>query len=368
MTTTITRRDFGTIRQRGAVYWIRYRIGGKTFEESSGSTDRRTAEKILDRRQAELGLGVFTAPDVKRTTFADLARIIREDYAANNRRSTERLECSFAHLEGAFCGARAMSITADRLTAYVRDRRLMGAAAATIRNELNALKRAFRLAKRAGKVAGVPEFPRLAAANVRTGFFEADDFAAVVAELPAALQPPVTFAYLTGWRKSEILGLTWDRVNFGAGIVRLDVGTTKTGQGRTFPFAALPELKTLLERQHVDTRAIERQTGTIIRHVFHRRGQPIRDMFAAWTAACTRASRNDRGAIIRPQLVGRVFHDLRRTAVRNLVRAGVPEHTAMKLSGHLTRDIFDRYDIVSERDLSDGVARLAAFHHRAVAR
>ena len=66
--------------------------------------------------------------------------------------------------------------------------------------------------------------------------------------------------------------------------------------------------------------------------------------------------------VVRPQLLGRVHHDLRRTAVRNLVRAGVPEHIAMKLTGHLTRDIFDRYDIVSERDLSEGVEKLARYY------
>ena len=67
---------------------------------------------------------------------------------------------------------------------------------------------------------------------------------------------------------------------------------------------------------------------------------------------------------MRPALIGRVPHDFRRSAVRNLVRAGVPEHIATKLTGHKTRDIFDRYDIVSEHDLSDGVAKLASFHQR----
>jgi integrase len=65
---------------------------------------------------------------------------------------------------------------------------------------------------------------------------------------------------------------------------------------------------------------------------------------------------------VRPSLVDRIPHDFRRTAVRNLVRAGVPERVAMQLTGHKTRAIFDRYDIVNERGLTEGVAKLAALH------
>lgn len=367
MTTTITRRDFGRIYLRGRILWIRYRVGGKEYVETTHSESHKEAERVLNRRQAELGLGVFTAPDVKRTTFANLAQMIRDDYAANKRKSLDRLEVSLAHLELAFGSARANTLTADRLTAYARDRREAGAAPATIRNELNALKRAFRLAKRAGKVASMPEFPQLAAANVRTGFFEPDDFVAVLAELPDALRPVVEFAYLTGWRKSEILGLTWDRVDFTAGMVRLEVGSTKNDAGRTFPFDALPALADLLKRQRATTRTVERCTGSLVRYVFHRDGARIRDFYAAWHAACHRAAVERHGTlerIIRPALLGRIPHDFRRTAVRNLVRAGVPEHIAMKLTGHKTRDIFDRYDIVNEADLADGVARLATFMQR----
>ena len=363
--TATPRRTFGRVFQIGRIWYARYRIGGKEYEESSRSEHRTAAEKLLDKRADEVGDGTFVGPDVKRTRFEHLAQMIRDDYAANQRRSTGRLEISLAHLAEVFAGTRATAITFDRLNAYVSERRKAGAAPATIKNELNALRRAFKLARRARKVARVPDFPSLQGANVRTGFFEAADFAALLPELPAALRAPFEFAYLTGWRmKSEVLRLTWDRVDFAAGVVRLEVGSTKTNAGRTFPFAVLPRLKALLEGQRAYTDAVERAQSTIVPHVFHRNGRPIRDYHEAWHRACRRAAVRKVGPleqVVRPQLLGRVAHDLRRTAVRNLVRAGVPERIAMTLTGHKTRDIFDRYDIVSERDLADGVGRLAAY-------
>jgi integrase len=363
------RRDFGHIYQRGDVYWIRYSVGGKRYRESTGSTSLREAEKALARRQAELGLGHFTAPDVKRTTFEDLAQIIRDDYRVNGRKSTGTLETLLHRLEAAFAGARATTITADRLTRYVAERLDAGAAGSTVRNETNALKRAFRLAKRMGKVAQVPEFPTVRVADPRSGFFEREAFAAVLAQLPVSLQAPIAFAYLTGWRvPSEVLPLTWAQVDFDAGVVRLEVGTTKNKAGRTFPFAVLPDLVQLLEQQRAIVTGLERQLGRVIPHVFVREtGERIRDFYTAWHSACKRAAVTRRGAlevVERPELLGRVPHDFRRTAVRNLVRAGVPERVAMQLTGHKTRAIFDRYNIVNEADLSEGVEKLARFHAR----
>ena len=144
-------------------------------------------------------------------------------------------------------------------------------------------------------------------------------------------------------------------MGFEAGVVRLDVGTTKSGEGRTFPFNVLPDLERLLR---------ERWTVRDGLFVFHRGGQRIKDFYTAWHAAVRRAAVqhvDGREVVVRPGLVGRIPHDFRRSAVRNLVRAGVPEHVAMQLTGHKTRAVFDRYDIVNEHDLTEGVAKLAAF-------
>lgn len=169
----------------------------------------------------------------------------------------------------------------------------------------------------------------LAEHNVRTGFFEAAQFAAVKPQLPAALQPVAEFAYLTGWRvPSEVLPLEWRNVDLQAGTVTLDPGTTKNDDGRTIYLTAA--LRTLLEAQMAAAAALQAR-DVITPYVFHRHGKPIRDFSTAWLAACVAAG-----------CPGKLLHDFRRTAVRNSVRAGVPERVAMAMSGHKTRAVFDR--------------------------
>jgi hypothetical protein len=145
----------------------------------------------------------------------------------------------------------------------------------------------------------------------------------------------------------EILGLTWRQVDFGASTVRLEPGTTKNREGRTFHFT--PELRALLEAQRECTATAQAKTDRIIPNVFHRDGEPIKSFRGAWFTACESAG-----------VPGRIFHDLRRTAVRNLERAGVPRSVAMKLTGHKTEAVYRRYAIVSDADLRDAAVKLAA--------
>ena len=209
----------------------------------------------------------------------------------------------------------------------------------------------FTLATRAGKLMHKPNLPTLQENNVRAGFFERDEFEGVRAHLPVDVQPVVTFAYLTGWCiRSEILPLEWRQVDLDAGTVRLDPGTTKNGQGRLLPFGdAVPELRDLLEEQWRRTKAVEQAQDAIIARVFHRNGKPIRVFRGPWKRACEEAGC--------PQRIG---HDFRRTAVRNLERAGVSRSVAMKITGHLTESVYRRYAIVSEADISEGLGKLAA--------
>jgi integrase len=183
---------------------------------------------------------------------------------------------------------------------------------------------------------------------------EPDQLASVLKHLPEDVRPVIEFAAITGWRiDSEVLPLEWRQVDFAANEVRLEPGTTKNREGRTFPLT--DALRAVLTRQrtlHEQFKAARQLVPYVfVRLVAERRGgpkgpRPILSFTKAWRVACRAAG-----------CPGRIPHDLRRTAVRNLVRAGIPERVAMQLTGHKTRSVFERYNIVSDTDLRDAARR-----------
>jgi integrase len=343
----------GGVYHRGRVYWIRYSFRGRKIRESSGSAKKADAVKLLRRRLAEMATGRLIGPDAEKTTFDDLAAMLLTDYALNGRRSQRRVKIALSHLRAFFGFDHVPDMTSDRVAEYIRSRQETGAAAASIKYELACLRRAFNLAVRADKasLSQKPYIPTVTVDNARKGFFEAADFLAVEKELPDTLRTLARFLYLTGWRAGEALGLTWAGVDFDAGVIRLEPGVTKNREGREFPFTALPQLAALLVAQRQYTSEVERTKGEIIVAVFHRNGRPIRSYSRAWRAACRAAG-----------LPNHLVHDLRRTAVRNLERAGVSRSVAMQLTGHKTEAVYRRYAITSARDLAEGVKKLAVLH------
>ena len=208
----------------------------------------------------------------------------------------------------------------------------------SVNRELSALKRAFNLGIENDKIFRKPKIKMLQENNARQGFFEWDDFGRVQAKLPEYLKAPMTFAYFTGWRVcSEILKIRWPQVDLDAGTVRLEVNTTKNKNGRLIYIPT--DLKTLLS-------SIKKPD---IGLVFHNSGKPIANYYKAWHKACKDAG------------ITRVPHDFRRTAIRNLVRAGVSEHTAMVMTGHTPARSSIRYDIVSDSDLKAAAEKLMTF-------
>jgi integrase len=340
----VTKRGFGGIYKRGSIYWIRYWHRGTEYRESSDSDSEAQARKLLKQRIQEMGRpGRFIGPSQDRVTFTDLAEMVRTDYAINRFRSAEHLTCRLAHLSNYFANARAIDITSDRIQAYVAERQQSGASNATINRELAVLKRAFALALRAERLSHAPHIALLAENNARTGFVEHAEFVAIREQLPDHLKDPIAFLYLTGWRVSEMMSLEWRDIDHGAQTIRLRPENSKNSQSREIPFALFPELGEIITRAR-DNRRLE------CRAVFHRDGLPIRDFRTSWSNACTQAG------------LGNVLvHDLRRTAVRNLVRAGVPEAIAMQVTGHKSRTVFERYNIVSPSDKQNALQKLATY-------
>lgn len=279
--------------------------------------------------------------------FEDIAADFVRDYEINLKRSVGKARKSVERLGAFFAGWRAVSITASDVRAYVEKRLAAGFANGSVNRELAALKRMLRLAVDAGRLDRAPHIAMLREAPPRAGFFEAEQFRAVLRGLPEPVRPVALFAYETGWRYREVLGLQWRQVDLDRGCVRLDPGTTKSGEGRLAYLS--PALLDALRARAAATRDLERRRGLVVPHVFHRRGRQVRGFRRAWRSACNRA-----GA------PGMIFHDLRRTAVRNMVRAGVPERVAMQISGHKTRAVFERYNIVSDVDLMTAATKVAA--------
>ena len=188
----------------------------------------------------------------------------------------------------------------------------------------------------------VPGFPdRLRENPPRQGFFEHPEYLAVRAHLPAPWQDILDLAYYSGWRKQEILGLNWDEIDEAGGVIRLSPARSKTLVGRILPIS--PPIAEALARR----RARRDPTSPL---VFHRDGIPVRRWRTAWRTACQAAG-----------VPTRFLHDCRRTAARNLIRANVPERVAMLLTGHKSRAIFDRYNIIHEQELLDAGDQLVEY-------
>lgn len=367
-------------KENGRVWYIAYKHpDGRRKVESSRSERRSVAERLLRSRIGAREHHLPVIPRVEQFTFDEAANAVIDDFVANGKKSLvvvrRRIE---KHLKPYFGGRRLVGISAMDVTAYVAKRQqdrifvrrekrektgeLVPAQTkcvsnAEINRELQVLKRIFNLAIESGRIATRPSIKMLREAPARSGFFEPDQYQSVLRHLPEELRPVITFAYVTGWRiKSEVLPLEWRQVDFASGEIRLDAGTTKNGAGRVFPFGQSSVLKALLEQQREEHRQLAKagqlEPWVFFRMVANERGgakQPrrIESLTKAWRNAC-----RDAGC------PGRIPHDLRRTAVRNLVRAGVSENSAMKLTGHKTRSVFDRYDIVSGSDLADAVRKL----------
>jgi len=337
----------------GRIWWAKYYVNGRPARESTGTDKESEARRLLKEREGRVAAGQPILPRIDRIRYEEAAGDLRQHYEATGRRNLKEYAYRVKHLDRFFTGRRIASIGPSDIEAYVIARRREGAANGTIRRELATLSRLLRLAYENGKLLRLPVMRKPKDGAPREGFFEREEYEAVVRHLPPDLRVAAAIAYTFGWRtQSEVLTLERRQLDLENGTLRLDPGRTKNDEGRVVYLTA--ELKALLGAQLERIRAVERKTGRIIPYLFpyltgpRRLGKRRRDYRKAWVTACREAG-----------VPGRLRHDFRRTAVRNLVNLGVPERVAMTVTGHKSRAVFDRYHIVSPGDLRDVARRLA---------
>jgi integrase len=346
-----------------AVWWLRIGHRGRMLRESTGETDVKKARKVLQDRRDELGaarigLATVIGPETRQVTVRERLAALLKDYELREVRSLAQIRAHMGFQEDsrtdkkprkileAFGHTKVVDLSAEDVKSYVARRKREDAANATINRETQILGQAIRPFLEQLKLP-VPEIARLPENNVREGFFSRAELEAIVSRLLDDLKDFCRWAYLTAWRKGEIASHQWADVDAEGRTIRLSWRKSKNRKARTMVLAG--ELADIIDRRSAIRTTLTVKGGKCD-YVFCREdGRPVGDIRKAWASACKAAG------------VTRHFHDLRRTGVRNMTRAGVEESVAMAISGHKTRAVFDRYNITDEADIADAVIKTQAY-------
>ncbi len=347
-------------------YWYEFTFGGRRIRASSKQGDKEAAKNIGAAHRTRLAQGRFDLNKPKRVTIGELLDRVKKSYELDGKLGPQNISL-LKRARADFGTKMADELTAEHLVNYVEKRISEGYAPATINRTTEIVRRAYRLARLAA-----PHITRLEEKNARQGFFTREEFDRVLVFLPDDLKDLVSFAHITGMRSREVKSLAWADVT--ENMIRLRGENAKTGKPRSLAIAG--PLVPLMERRR-SARAVKSAEGVRMSStIFHRNGNPVGEFKKSWATACVAAGV---GKMTCPKCEGegtarwcvrcktstryrgRIFHDLRRCGVRNLIRAGVPQTVAMSISGHRTVSVFHRYDIVDDTDLANAMKKLEAF-------
>lgn len=329
-------RGDGRIFKRGETWWISFYVDAREQRESAKTNDEDRALKTLRAKLKEVHAHEldpakpFLTQRHRKRTIADLLDALKADFEIRGIASKQNLS-NINRMRADFGMVRATVLCSEAVDGYIEKRLANGDAKASVNRVLQLLKQAYKLAE-----LPAPKIRRLDESdNVRRGFFSEAEIRRVMANLPGELADFTLFAWLTGMRKSEIASLRWEDVD--GSCIRLRAENAKNGTARLIPLEG--ELADLIVRRKAARQIKIKETVMLSALIFHREGEPIREFRKSWAAACSKAG------------IRRLFHDLRRSACRNMIAAGVAQVTAMQVSGHKTDSMFRRYAIVSETDL-----------------
>src|SRR6267143_2791484 len=320
-------------------WYVKFFVDGQKYQETANTDSKREATDYLKARILACSNG-DAAPNSNRVTAKELYDALLADYKINGKSHWWAALNWTKHLEPFFGAMLAKNVGSNTLDRYKESRREEKAANGTINRELSLLQRSFMLGyeSQPRKVARPLRFHRLAESKPRQGFIEQKTYDGLAVNCPDLfMRTMLCLSYSFGFRKSELLTLKVSDVNLLAGTVQLR--DSKNGEARKVSLTG--DAKNLLAAcvagKSAEDAVFTRGKGT----------KAVADFRGTWDKITLAAGCS-----------GLLFHDLRRSAVRNMVRAGIPETVCMKVSGHKTRNVFDRYNITSERDLADAARKI----------
>ncbi|MBM3795481.1 MAG: hypothetical protein FJW31_15770 [Acidobacteria bacterium] len=325
----------GTIFRRGRVWYVSLWVDGRQLQKSSGSERRQDAVLLRDQLLGKKARG--ETPDIiaAKVTCGELLDDLLAYAEVNIKPTTAHVWklCIDPNVRPFFGHLKAASLTTAKLQEYRRKRVAAGRSEATANRELSILRTALNRGRKCTppKVLMIPYFPMVAETNVRQGFLTEEQYARLRDTLPEYLRPLFVTAYFTGVRLGELLSIEWRQVDWEQGFITLDSERTKSGHAWAVPILE-GDMETWRKWAFANADGCER--------VFHHDGVPFKEFRRPWEKACAAAEVPDLK-----------FHDLRRTAVRNMRRAGVPQVVRMRISGHRTDSMERRYNIVDVDDI-----------------
>ena len=327
----------GTIFKRGRIWYVSYYVNGQQVQKSSRSTNIQDAKRLRDQILGKKARGEIleVGSSIEKITCGELLNDLLEYAKSNIKPSTEKIWRLVieANIRPFFGTKRIPHLTTAIFKEYRRKRLAAGRSEATCNRELAILRTALNLGRKCTppKVETIPYFPMAAENNERQGFLNDDQYAAVRDSLPDYLKPLFITGYFTGVRVGELLAIRWGQVEWEQDCITLNSAETKSGYTRAIPILS-GDMRTWLKWSEENANGGD--------FVFHNVGMPIKDFRGAWRTACIAAGVPDLK-----------FHDLRRTAVRNMRRAGVPQVVRMRITGHRTDSMERRYNIVDVEDI-----------------
>jgi len=351
-------RGNGNVYLRGNTYWMVYWLRGERFRESTETSDEQQARKMLRNKMKlihadQVGARVFQTPKSDKLTIHGLLEALKADYVLRGKDSGQNL----SHLKRAdedFGSLLAVALTPERVDSYVQDRIAAKNRPAAINRTLQFIRQSFTLAIRHNRIVRAPYIRRLSEkGNERRGFTDEATFRKIRDSLPVYLRDFATFAFCTGMRFGEIRSLKWANVH--GDEIELEALDAKTDEARIVPMVGA-DLEGVL-RNRKEARKVKRDDGTTFPAplVFHHNGNPVVDIRKAWHTACRKAGV--------PHLL---FHDLRRSAVKNMDEAGISRDVAMSVSGHKTQSMFSRYNITTTKRARQALEQVQVYREATV--